>query len=135
MAANTTPIFGLTPKAAWATILAANTAKDGTGTTSTLATAGANGAIFQSVRAQPIGTNTASVLRLFLNNGSSSAVAANNTLIAEASLPATTLTEVAGQAPVVIPLNLVVPAGYKILAAIGTTVAAGWALAGISVDY
>ncbi len=121
MAANTSPIFTDTPKAAWATITAANTAKDGTGTTSTLVTAGADGALISGVRAQPLGTNTASVLRLFLNNGLTSATPANNTLIAEASLPATTLSEVAGQSPVVVPLNIQVPAGYKLLAAIGTT--------------
>ena len=135
MAANTSPIFPLTPKAAWATLTTANTAKDGTGTVSTVVTAGAEGAFVTQVRAQPLGTNTASVLRLFLNNGSTNATAGNNTLVAEVSLPAITLSEVAQQVPAIIMLNLAIPASYKLNAVIGTTVAAGWAVCGISGDY
>ncbi len=136
MAANTTPIFTNAPKAAWATITAANTAKDGTGTVSTIATAQAtNGSYVLKVRAQPTGTNTASCLRLFLNNGSTNATATNNSLIADVSLPATTLSEVAGQAPIEVHLDLPIPAGYKINAVIGTTVAAAWQVTCFYADY
>lgn len=135
MAANTTPIFPLTPKASWATITAANTAKDGTGTVNTVVTAGANSAYVEDIRAKPLGTNVASVLRIFLNNGSTNTVAANNTLWYEISLPVSTLTEVASMNDVVIPINRAIPAGYKLNAVIGTAVAAGWAVTGASGDY
>ncbi len=135
MAANTAPIFTKDPKAGWATLTTANTAKDGTGTVSTLLTAGANGQLVDRVVAKPLGTNIASVLRLFLNNGSSPATPANNTYLADVSLPATTISEVAGQPVVEIALGFALPAGYKINACIGTTVAAGWAVAAFGGDY
>lgn len=135
MPANTSPIFPLTPKTAWATITAANTAKDGTGTVDTICTAGANGAYVTKVRAQSMGSNVASVLRLFLNNGSTNATATNNALIAELALPATTLTEVAAQTSQDLTLELIIPATYKINAVIGTAVAAGWKVTALSQDY
>jgi len=135
MAANIVPIFPLVPVVAWGTILTANTAKDGTGTTSTIFTAGADGAIVQRVRASALGTNTASVLRIFVNNGSTPATATNNTLFAEISLPGTTLSEVGSLIPIDVPLNLPLPAGYRLLAAIGTTVAAGWAITAVGGSF
>ena len=107
----------------------ANTAKDGTGTTLTVFTADAtNGSRVDRISIRAIGTNTASVLRVFVNNGSTSATVANNTLVTEITLPATTLSEVAQLADVTIsgtPFPIVLPPGYKLLVAIGTTIAAG----------
>jgi hypothetical protein len=127
MAINTTPIFTKQGSIQWnpAAITAANTAKDGTGTVATLFTAGADGAFAQKLVARPLGTNVATVLRVFINNGGVNSTAANNSLIAEMTLPATTLSEVAAQPPFELPLNLALPAGYKLLATLGTTVAAG----------
>lgn len=139
MAANQKPIFPLTPKApaTLPTLLTtANTAKDGTGTVVQISeAAGANAAFCAEITALPIGTNTASVLRIFLNNGSTNTTAANNILWKEVSLPSTTLTEVAAQTPVVIPINQAIPAGYRLYATIGTTVAAGWRVIALTGDY
>lgn len=135
MASNITPIFPLTPKLSWATITAANTAKDGTGTVNTVVTAGANGAFVEDIRAKPLGTNVASVLRIFLNNGSTNATPGNNALWYEISLPISTLTEVASMNDIVIPINREIPSGYKLNAVIGTAVAAGWTVTGASGDY
>lgn len=135
MAANTTPIFPLIPKISWATITAANTAKDGTGVVNTIVTAGVNSAFVEDVRAKPLGTNTASVLRIFLNNGGTNATPGNNTLWYEISLPASALSEVASMNDVVVPINRTIPANYKLNAVIGTAVAAGWAVTGASGDY
>lgn len=126
MTANVDPIFPLAPKAKWATLTTGNAAKDGTGTVAGVCTAGANGEFVESISAIPVGTNVASVLRVFLNNGSTNTTAANNTLWYEASLPATTLTDVAAQVPVTIPINRAIPSGYVLNVVIGTTVAAGW---------
>lgn len=135
MAASNVPTFAKTPTIAWGTITAANTNRDGTGTVTTVFTAGADGAIVQRIRASSLGTNVVSVLRLFINNGSTNATAGNNTLIAEMTLPATTATEVAGLLTIDIPLNMPLPAGYKINAVIGTAVSAGWAVAGIGGSF
>lgn len=152
MPANTAPIFPITPKSSWAAITAANTAKDGSGTVVTVATAvvGGNGARLDSIRVRPLGTNAAAtVLRLFLNNGSANSTPTNNSLILEVSLPVTTLSETSAQADIVIVFNdslyaagvtnafpqIVLPAGYKINVTLGTAVAAGWQISAFYGEY
>lgn len=126
MAGNIDPIFPLTPKAAFGNISAANTAKDGTGVTVTVCTAGANGAFVEEVSFAPLGTNVATVARVFLNNGGSAAVAANNALWYEITLPVTALSEVSAQSRGVLPIGRAIPANYTLLITLGTAVAAGF---------
>jgi hypothetical protein len=136
MAANTAAIFSKAPDIQWGAadgnagtagpLKTANTAKDGTGTVLTVFTADAtNGGFVQKLRVKAAGTNVASVLRIFINNGITNATLANNILYDEVTLPATTLSEVAQLAPVEVPLNIPLPAGYKINVTLGTTIAAG----------
>ena len=128
--ANTNPISPAAPASSWNAnnILSANTAKDGTGTVETIHTAGADGARVNKVRVLHKGTNVATVMRFFLNNGATNATAPNNALLAEATIPANTVSEVAASVPVEIALNVVLQAGYKINYTIGTAVAAGHAV-------
>ena len=128
MAINTQPIFSKGGSIQWPStpLTAANTAKDGTGTVATLFTAGADGAFVQRLVARSLGTNVATVLRVFINNGGATTTAANNSLVAEMTLPATTLSEVAAQPAYELPLNVPLPAGYKLTATLGTAVAAGY---------
>ena len=131
MAANNNPIFTRTADIQWpgAVLTAANTAKDGTGTVATVFTADATeGGFVHKLVARAAGTNVASVLRVFINNGSTNGTAANNILHAEMTLPATTLSEVAAQPAYELPLNIALPAGYKINCTIGTAVSAGYYL-------
>lgn len=126
MPANTSPIFPLIPNIAIPTVLTtANTAKDGTGTVVTIFTAGANGSYVEDCRVLAKGTNVATAFRIFLNNGGTNATATNNTLWYEATLPATTLSEVAALLPTTININKAIPAGYTLIATIGTTISAG----------
>lgn len=136
MVANTAPIFSKTPTASWVNgVTAANTAKDGTGTVDTVFTAGADGSFLQKLIVRPKGTNVASVMRVFLNNGSTNATPANNALIAEVGLPATTNSEVAALAGAEIPINLPIPPGYRVHVTLGTAVAGGYAVTAIGGDY
>lgn len=138
MATNKNPMFTGTPDVQWgATALAtANTAKDGTGTVLTVFTADAtNGGYVHKLVARAAGTNIATVLRVFINNGSTNATPANNILLAELTLSATTLSEVASLAPYEIPLNFALPAGYKLNCTVGTTVAAGYYISVIGGKY
>ncbi len=130
MPANTAPIFSKAPQNEWAPIItAANTAKDGTGTVSTVFTADAtNGSYLQKLIVRPLGTNVASVLRVFLNNGATNATAGNNIEIAEQLLTATTLSEVAALSGFDIAINMPLAAGYKINVTLGTAVAGGYAV-------
>lgn len=136
MAANTTPIFPLTPNiTVGKTISAANTAKDGTGTVVTVHTAGANGSRVEKLRIRALGTNVATVLRLFINNGGANSTATNNVLYEDITLPSTTNSEVAQLTNQEINLGISLPAGYTLFCTLGTTVAAGYALSAIAGDY
>lgn len=128
MAANTAPIYTRVPDIQWGSITAANTAKDGTGTVVTIFTADATeGGYVTGIRLKPQGTNTASVARFFINNGSTNATASNNSFVADQGLVAITNTEIAGQTEYWVPINAALPPGYKINMTLGTAVAAGWA--------
>ena len=143
MAANTVPIYTKTPNIGFSTLIqTANTAKDGTGTVNLIFTAGANGSRVERVRARAVGTNVATVLRIFINNGSDPTTATNNVLYTEKTIAATTLSEAAELAlnefpnttdPAGFPLYL--PAGYRLYCTIGTTVAAGLRVSAFGGDY
>lgn len=91
MAANTSPIFvSAANLTVTAVVSGANTATDGTGTTTLVFTGGANGSLCKGIIFKAGGTNGATVARIFLNNGSTPATAANNVLIGELSMAATT---------------------------------------------
>jgi hypothetical protein len=137
MPQNTQPIFTLTPDVAWGTtaITTANTAKDGTGTVLTCFTAGANGSYVQRIRFRPSGTAVQTVARVFINNGSTNATAANNILWDEITIAATTVSETTAQSTFEIPLNYALPAGYVLNVTIGTTIAAGLYVSVIGGDY
>ncbi len=137
MPGNTAPIFSKIAHIEWVNgITAANTAKDGTGTVETIFTADAtNGSFLQKLIVRPRGANVASVLRVFLNNGSSNATAANNALVGELSLPATTNSEVAALNGYEYGMNIPVPAGYRLHVTLGTAVAGGYAVSAVGGDY
>jgi hypothetical protein len=136
MAANTSPISPATPATAFLTGgTTANTALDGTGTVATIYTAGANGGRIDRLRIMHMGTNVASVMRVFLNNGSTNATAANNALVSEITLAANTLSQVAASIIYDLNLNLVMKTGHKLNVTIGTAVAAGHMVTAIGGDY
>src|SRR5689334_18924973 len=96
MAANIDPIFVGTPNVGWATVVTANTTKDLTaGTNYLVFTAGSNGSYIRHIRIRPAGTNVATVLRIWINNGSTTGTASNNFLYDEITLAATTNSETA----------------------------------------
>jgi len=136
MSANTTPIYPSIPHNGGGTVLTADATitknHDGTTTNAVLLyTAGANGSRIDEIKALPLGTNAASVLRIFTNNGSVNTVAANNYVYSDVALPATTISEISGQAEVMVrqPTDyrpLILPPNWKLYATVGTTMAIGW---------
>lgn len=132
MAKNTKPVFPKDGILGWQKMTAANTNRDGTGTVGTdiflLATAGADGLRIDKVRLRSMGACVASVFRLFINNGSTNATVANNTLVDEVSLPLTSLTQVAAQTPIDIIEDIMLPATYRLYGTLATAVADGWAV-------
>jgi hypothetical protein len=82
------------------------------------------------------GTNaSATVVRFWINNGSSAGTATNNTLVYEMTMALNTLTQVAASTIGVWRANLVLPAGYKILAASGSAISGGMAVTCVGGDY
>lgn len=113
----------------WGSLTAANTNLDGTGTVLTLSL-GSVVARVKGITVSHLGTNVATVVRVFVNNGSTNTSAANNTLIAERSILANTLSQAAESIAYFIPLGIdgsgiVLPSGYRVLITIGTAVSAG----------
>ena len=82
-----------------------------------------------------LGTNTATVARVWINNGGSTGTASNNTFWDNISLASTTNTETSAQPVFELPLNIALPAGYKIYITLGTAVAAGYTITVIGGKY
>lgn len=140
----TNPIFPAVPRAYWTTLTAGTTYKDGTTYANIGFTAGGNGARIDQIKVRALGTNTATVLRLYVNNGSGTTTAGNNSLIHETTIAATTVSETSALADndilIVkgadsVPPIPYLPPNYRILATIGTTVAAGLQLTIHGGDY
>lgn len=127
MAANTAPIFTLTPNVNGVAITAACTKSDGTGTIATdvfkAFTAGSAGSWISKVRFNPCATTagtatTATVGRVFLSSQTSGATtgATNTWLIGEITLSAQTADSTSAAVNSLdIPCNFAIPAGYTIL--------------------
>lgn len=138
MPANQLPIYSKIADVQWVnTAVTANTTIDlTTGTIYTAFTADAtNGGFVTKIRFRSLGTNVATVARIWINNGASTGVAANNTLFDEITLPATTVSQVAALTLQELPLGFALPAGYKIIVTLGTTVAAGYDISVIGGKY
>lgn len=132
MAANNQPIFTRTPDVQWtiSAMTAANTTTDLTAGTIYLAFSAdsTNGGYVQRIRFRTLGSNTnATVARVWINNGGTTATAANNSLFDEITLPVTSVSQVAAQANYELPLNFALPPGDRIYVTLGTApTSAGW---------
>lgn len=143
MVANINPIYVLTPDVSsngttgFSTTLTTATG-DYTGVSGNhtlVHTAGSNGSYVRKLKFKAIGTNVASVARVYINNGSTNGTATNNTFYSEISLPSTTATNNASTADLDLPIEIALPAGFRIYVGLGTTVAAGWVCTCVAGQY
>jgi hypothetical protein len=128
MAANTNPISPIAPAfgAPFNTALvAAETSLKALTNAALFFTAGANGAKVPRVRVWHLGTNVATVMRIFYNNGGAIGTEGSNTLLAEETIASNTLSQVAKSVVVDIYLGLVMKPTHRLYYTIGTAVAAG----------
>jgi hypothetical protein len=137
MPANTAPIFTLLPEILWNnSVSAANTTTDLTsGTIYDVFTGGTNGSYVQKIRFRHVGTNVATVVRVWLNNGSVTTTALNNTLFDEITIAANTVSQTAASTNYELPLNFALPPSYRIYVTTGTVLAAGLDVTVIGGDY
>jgi hypothetical protein len=114
-------------------------AADYTGATAThnklVFTAGPNGGYLQRLRFKAIGTNVATVARIYINNGSANTTASNNSFYGEVSLPATTASASSATTEIDYPMNFALEPSWRIYVGLGTTVAAGWVCTPIAGQY
>jgi hypothetical protein len=89
MAANTNPIFVLTPNVKQGQATTANTSRDGTGTLATLNATGANASILTKVVVEVPGTSVADVIRLFWSDGTNTRL--YQEILVSAVTPSTTV--------------------------------------------
>lgn len=124
----TTPNSVITPQTpnitVGQTLTTANTAQDGTGSVVTLFTAGADGGKVDAVRVAYTGSTVQTVLKLFINNGSTNTTAANNALLTSIIIPANTMTsQISSAADIYTPIGITLPGNWKLMACIGVTIA------------
>lgn len=146
MAANTSPIFPDSVNIGFAKLTTADTSYTVPTTGGEIVfTAGIDGARVDQIKVRALGTNVATVLRLFINDGGG-LLAANFALVHEQALSASTASNssetgldydinLTGDPAVKIPPIPHLDGGYKIYAAIGTAAAAGWMVSVIGGDY
>lgn len=94
-----------------------------------------NGGFIQRIRFKPAGTNIASLARIFINNGSANTTASNNSFYGDMTLPVSTASLTASMPELDYPLNIALPAGFRIYVGVATTVAAGWYCTPIAGKY
>lgn len=124
MAANTSPIFAITPVIWKGNVSAANTARDGTGTIVTIGTGGTNGTRIEEIVVKATGDPADSVVTIFLHDGT------NYFLWDEFDIgdPTAASATVPGYRESRTYRNLVVPSGWSIRAAITVALTAGVAV-------
>ena len=139
MSVNTSPIYSGAGQIGFTTVLtAANISYDATAANAAIVfTATSSGSFVQRVRFKASGSATATVARVFINNGGASGSAANNVLFDEITLAATSGSQTAATATYELPMNIAIPASYQILVAIGTAQAAGggWYASAVGGSY
>lgn len=154
MASNTDPIFSRSGEVQSSSLAAgtllgstANTAQDGTGTIYPVFTADAtNGGYIQKLSFQSITSTALTVCRVFIVDTvptvTSGALVSNTSLnthlFNEIQLPAVTVSQTVAAPHLELPLNLALPAGYRVAVTFATSTGAsttGWAVLAIGGKY
>lgn len=144
MTANTNPVFTLTPDISTdgstgrgqAITAAIGSSYDGTHANMVLIhTAGSNGSYVSRLRMVAAGSNVATVVRLFSNNGSTNGTAANNCAIDQVTMPVTTATNTGATPTMLYPLDIRLKASERLYVGLGTAVASGWTVVAEAGQY
>lgn len=94
-----------------------------------------SGSFIERLRLKAAGTNVASVMRIFINNGTTQTTATNNWFYGEVALPATTAIATAPTIEIDYPMGFAINPSYRIYAGLGTAVAGGWFCGAIGGPY
>jgi hypothetical protein len=137
MPQNTAPIFTQTPNIGIGLIATSNSVSPydmTSGPSSSLFAAGPSGSYISKIRVKPSGSTVATVLRFFISSGSTT-LATSNTLYAELSVPAITLSTTLAQNDFEVPMNIALPGSYAIYGIAGAHSTGGFKVTVIGGDY
>jgi len=140
-ASNTDPIFSRTAdiqfSSSYITEVSSGTTLGSTVYATIFTSDATNGGFVSKVRlrAVPQLTTSATVFRLWINNGSATTSSSNSAVYDELSLPATTGSSNAATANYEIPVNIALPPGYKLIGTIGSSSTNGWQATAIGGKY
>lgn len=124
-APNTDPVFSRVSDLQWveSVVTANNTIDITSGTSYLVCTADAtNGGFLEGViiKVNPANNGAATVVRFWINNGSTTGTAANSCIVGEIAIPATTTTATGALPDFYWAFNAPLPPGYKLYATVGT---------------
>jgi len=114
--------YASTPRCAMAQVTTANTNRDGTGTIVSVFTAGSSGSRIERVLIQAVGTTTAGMIRLYINDGTNSRLYQEIPIGAttpSGSVPAIAVACQAFTMPTMYPI--VIPTGFSLRASTNNT--------------
>jgi hypothetical protein len=132
MAANTNPLFTITPVIGIQTISTANTARDGSGTIATLLTGGTYGTRVSRIVIWSTATNANNVIRLFLKPGGGSFTLWKE-ILAPATTGSVTVLEFTSTVELLGERALILPSGY--ILGVSTHVAEPYTVTAEGGDY
>jgi hypothetical protein len=139
MAGNSAPIYSRVADVQWNStpVQSANTTTDlTTGIIYPTFTADTtNGGYVQRMRFKPLGTNVATVARIWINNGSATTTSTNNSLWDELTIVASTASQTSAQPVYEVPLNFALPPSYRLYVTLGTSGATGYDVVTIGGKY
>lgn len=140
MPANTSPIYTRVGDVQWgaSATTANNTADMTSGTITLVYTADTtNGGYIQKLRFKPLpGANSsATVARVWINNGGDTTTAANNTLYDEVSLGATSISTTSALQVYELPMNFAMSPGHRIYVTLSAAAAGGYHITAIGGKY
>jgi hypothetical protein len=138
MSQNTSPIFTKTPNIGIGSIAFSNSLSPfemTSGLSASLFQAGPSGSYISKIRIKPSGSTAATVLRFFINNSGSTTISTNNTLYAELSIPAITVSTTLAQNDFEVPMNIAIPGSYYIYGLSSVFTTGGFEITTIGGDY
>jgi hypothetical protein len=138
---NSQPIFTRIADVQWSTsnVITSNNTNDLTSGTiyQVFSADTTNGGYVQKIRFKPsvVSANTATVARIWINNGDSTTGSSNNILFDEVSLASTTLSSTSSLPVYELPLNFALPPSYRLFVTLGATVIGGYQVTVIGGKY
>jgi len=141
MPLNTNPIYSGVGDIQWASapLVNANPNFDAAGTGSGVVfTASASGSFVQRIRFKASGSTTATAARIFIGNATAGTLSGSNVvLFDEVTLAAITVSPTSAQPVFEVPMNIALPANYKIQATVATqqTAGGGWYVSAVGGSY